>query len=368
MNNYKHYVPILKWKSAEIDALKEISDNSMGYITPLFQMLMPVNKYIKELNDPEKQILESTKLFEEKFPEVCNNLISICKDRSVFVDCSLLSKENLQKRTIKNFMERLVPEGVNLIPVINLSSSDNLKEIVCALAKRLNTGVCLRIVCSDFLDSKVLSDNLNKIINEYGLNFSEIDILVDIKAIFEDEKKFKDYMKLSQKLPYLEKWRTFIFSSGAFPVDLSKYKEGDDILEPRLDWLLWKETIKTRGLKRSPMFSDYTIQHPIYKMGTQFMTPSASIKYTLKNNWYILRGGKGKYEQYLANASLLIGTSNFLGEKFSFGDGYINEKGNFLTEYLKNKKAGGTGNATTWLKATINHHLEYTANQIANLS
>ena len=58
----------------------------------------------------------------------------------------------------------------------------------------------------------------------------------------------------------------------------------------------------------------------------------------------------------------------FFGEDFSAGDKFIAEKGRHFDKYIKNPAIKGTGNTEQWLKASINHHLECTANQIANLS
>jgi hypothetical protein len=129
---------------------------------------------------------------------------------------------------------------------------------------------------------------------------------------------------------------------------------------PRSDWNVWHEQITAHAVLRKPSFGDYTIQHPIYREYTQFFSPSASIRYTLNNDWLIMRGQKGKNSQYLANAQLLSKLPEFFGEQFSYGDAFIVEKG----RDLKSKK---TGNATNWLMVGINHHLTCTANQIANL-
>jgi len=240
------------------------------------------------------------------------------------------------------------------------------------MSKKYNTGICIRIVCSDFLDMHKLTDDLEQFVFLHNLVYSEVDILIDIQDIFNNESKFFNYAELSQKIPKLLVWRTFIFSSGAFPMDLSKYKPGEDAFEPRLDWNSWEKLIKKGEMKRLPSFSDYTIQHPVYREFTKFLSPSVSIKYTLNNNWHILRGSKGKFEQYLAHANLLANSDEFFKRDYSFGDEYIAEKSEYLREYLdkikKNKKAGGTGNATTWITASLNHHLECTADQIANLS
>ena len=116
-------------------------------------------------------------------------------------------------------------------------------------------------------------------------------------------------------------------------------------------------------MRRHPSFADYTIQHPVYKESAQFFAPSASIRYTLKDEWLVMRGQRGKPRQYLANARILSEMPEYkgFGEGFSYGDAQIKLKG----ADLSSKR---TGNPTTWLVVGINHHLACVTSQIATLS
>jgi hypothetical protein len=188
----------------------------------------------------------------------------------------------------------------------------------------------------------------------------QIDLLVDLK---EDERnEYQEILGSSQQIPNLSAWRTFTFASGAFPVDLSQCKVGEKNPIPRTDWKNWLEQ-RNLKMKRHPSFADYTIQHPVYKEAAQFFAPSASIRYTLENEWIVMRGQRGKSQQYLANAQILSGLSEFkkFGKDFSFGDEQIESRG-------KDLSSKQTGNATTWLVIGVNHHLACVTAQIAKLS
>ena len=193
-------------------------------------------------------------------------------------------------------------------------------------------------------------------------------MLVDIKEIRkEDGNKYKRFLDLAQKITDLPKWRSFAFAGGSFPEDLTDCKLDEENLLPRLEWINWISRNGKNSLKRKPAFADYTIQHPIYKEISQFYAPTASIKYTLDNEWLIMRGKKQRYEMYLAHAKLLSGDNRYCGDGFSYGDKYIAEKAQHHDVYMKDKKVGGTGSTETWLRAGINHHLALVADQIANL-
>ena len=199
-----------------------------------------------------------------------------------------------------------------------------------------------------------------------GLTEGDVDLLVDTKEI--EIGTYDGYVNASQKIYNLPKWRTFTFASGAFPSDLMKYKIDEDNLILRADWEKWLDQGAGSNGVRKPTFADYTIQHPIYKESSQFFHPTTSIRYTLDNEWLIMKGRKHKFALYLANAKLLADDkSRFYGSGFSFGDEYIAEKAKHYPAYIKNPKIKGTGSTESWLTAGINHHLVLTAHQIANL-
>lgn len=360
MFNQKHYIPILKWKSAEQQAIVKLSPEEKKFVTPLIQIIMPALKALKageKEKTPEEQREELVASFKTKMLAIPEEILTSWGNDHAFIDLSLVPIASLRNEGIEQIITSGDVLGLSLIPVINLSSDDEAKGVVFSLAKKYKKGLCLRLVCSDFEDISKLNSSLEEFVKKSGLSEKEVDLLVDLKEKKEDYDKI---ITLTQSITNLLDWRTFMFASGAFPVDLSEYKVGRTDID-RTDWNNWSNQIKSGKLKRAPSFADYTIQHPIYKEAAGFFSPSASLRYTLNDKWLIMRGRKGNAAQYLANAQLLSKLPEFFGEKFSFGDAQINEKG-------KDINSPKTGNAKTWLVATINHHLACTVDQVAKLS
>ena len=368
MFNSKHYVPVLKWKPAEQQALEKLDAKERRLISPLIQLVMPTPKPPKKgerektQDEKQKEVIES---FKVKIPGVPKEILKVWGKTPVFLDLSsLIYVPSLRIEGLNQILKTGEELGLFLIPVINLSSDPEFKRAAIALAKKYGHGLCLRLVCADLEDIEKLSKEIESFLKTSVLTKKDIDLLVDLKNTYENEDKYYKFGDASQKIPDLSKWRTFIFASGAFPVDLTECEVGENY-RMRLDWNNWLSQINSKKLKRHPSFADYTIQHPIYRESVRFFAPSASIRYTLTDSWLILRGQKGKSAQYLANARLLSQDQKFRrvfrGSNFSFGDAYIVEKG----RDLNSKK---TGNPTSWLTAGINHHLALTAYQIANLS
>ena len=146
---------------------------------------------------------------------------------------------------------------------------------------------------------------------------------------------------------------------------------------PRIDWLYWEENKSQKDIKRIPIFSDYTVRHPVHYESLQFFSPSTTLKYTTKKDWMIIKGQRTKFELYLANASLLVGREEFKnstngqGASFSFGDDYIVKKAKHYTKYMKELNKGndikGTGTSPTWIRALISHHIALVMHQLATL-
>lgn len=361
MFDSKHYVPILKWKRAEQNALKVLEEKHKKHITPLLQFVMPRGK----LGEQREDIVLK---FKEQLSKIAEKVIEVWGKTPSFVDVSLLYGIPLKIEALTAISQGGHDLGGVFIPVVHLIDEQGIKEAAYSLARKNKCGLCLRLICPDFDDINKLHHDIASFLLAGKLEEKYVDFIVDVKETEDNGDKCSKYMKMTQDFPNLSKWRTFSFASGSFPEDLSAYKLDEKNLISRVDWRCWKEHISGKTLKRKPAFADYTIQHPIYKEATQFYHPTTSIKYTLENEWLIMKGKKQRFEMYLGSAKLLSQNSHFCGESFSYGDKYIALKAKHCDVYLKNKKVGGTGSTETWITAGINHHLALVATQVSNLS
>lgn len=362
MFDTKHYVPILKWKAAEQQALKNLGTQAKNVTTPVVQLVMPTpqkNKKDGTPKEPSELIAESVSMFRGRLPGIGTKIKECWGDSPIFIDVNLVIDSSLKTEAFAMVLSSGSEQGCFLIPVISLKYDSDLQSLAISLAKKFRTGVCLRLNRRDFSDEENLAEKIQDFLNRYSLKETEVDLLVDFLVA---DPTPPDFKMIIAKIPNLNRWRTFTFASGAFPVDLTKFRVDEENRESRLDWKNWSSSVVSGGAFRMPSFGDYTIQHPIYKEGLSFFTPSASVRYTLPEEWLIMRGNKGKHQHYIAHAKILVGRKEFFGKNFSFGDNFIFEKS------LQKIPAKNPGNATNWLVAGINHHLECTAHQIASLT
>ncbi len=365
MSNNLYYVPILKWKTAERNALMALTEEQKKNIKPLIQLVMPNEKKGEQLEDVVSK-------FEKQITQIPTNILEVWGKNQVFIDVSLLYNVDLKVRSLVEIIKEGHKIGIVTVPVIHLNDEQEIKDTAITLATENGGSICLRLICADLDDIPKMNQKIKEFISRSKLVEQNFDLLVDIKDTENNEEKHSKYLSLSQSIINLLEWKSFIFASGAFPKDLSDCKIDDENLIPRLDWKNWLIQISSAGLQRKPAFADYTIQHPIYSKSAQFFHPTTSIKYTLDNKWLVMKGKKIKFEMYLANAAVLVKDPRFRGELFSSGDKFIVEKANHYQKYMEEKNKGhdikGTGSTVAWLTAGINHHLVLTAHQVANLS
>lgn len=360
MFNTNHYIPILKWKRAEQGALKTLAEKNKEHITPLVQFVMPKYK-------PQEDLEAIIERFEDQSLQIPARVVEIWGRTPIFIDVSLLFTTPLKVKALGDITRGGHELGGIFFPVIHLNDDQEIQKVAYSLAKENKTGLCVRLICSDFADQDKLKQEIEGLLSSSGLSEKDIDLLVDIKETEKNGDKYSKYLSLSQNIPNLLKWRSYIFAGGSFPEDLSECKIDEENLISRIEWNSWRENVESNKLKRNPSFSDYTIQHPIYKETSQFFHPTSSIKYALDKDWLIMKGKKQKFDLYLASAATLVKDKRFRGESFSDGDKYIAEKAKHFEAYIKKPAIKGTGSTETWLRAGINHHLTLVAHQISNL-
>jgi len=364
MVTIKNYIPILRWKKAERDALAELDTKIRKNITPLFELIMPAPKrdkgdYNKILSD-SKAVLQNNVL-----PSTIDELNKCCPmDSTAFVDVHLIDGE-LRDATLKQILDgsasaqaALIPV-THIIPVVSTDADMATRSVAVKYAISSDNGLCIRIDRYNLDD-----DNLAQVITDFivrnNLDISKIDLLIDLGIVSESDDASSVSAQL-EKLPSIANWRTLILAGGAFPRDLSEFEKHSHNQVIRHDWRVWS-TLRNAGLPRIPYYSDYAIQHPIFYGQIPGTNTSASIRYADEQQWEISRGeglrnknGAG-HQQYPALAQLIVEQNYFKGADYSAGDSYIAKRAADNTK---------TGNPTTWLKAGLNHHLTLAARQIA---
>ncbi|OGZ69167.1 MAG: hypothetical protein A3C50_02030 [Candidatus Staskawiczbacteria bacterium RIFCSPHIGHO2_02_FULL_43_16] len=367
------YVPILRWRLAEMTALEKLFPSDREKVTPLVEFIMPAPT--TDAKDRRKITENSRDKFLRRLPDVAKNLLKFCGRNPVLVDVHLLDGDIRassfeQILGSSNSLDIFSIPVIYVIPVTSTSADMETRSVAVNYAKSSGHGLCLRIDMTH-LQEENLSSHIMEFMKVNELKIENTNILVDLQIIKEGRtaEAVADQLAL---LPSLTKWRSFIVSGGAFPKDLTELEVFGTHPLPRLDWKLWGELRDSKKIARTPTYSDYTIQHPVFYGYIPGASVSASIRYTDDEQWQVFRGqaigyinkktgqkGPG-HKQYLGHARTLIGQSFYKGGAYSFGDAEIKKMAD-----TSNQK---TGNPQKWLSIGINHHLTLAARQTSNLA
>ncbi|NQV34584.1 MAG: hypothetical protein HQ515_17960 [Phycisphaeraceae bacterium] len=165
-----------------------------------------------------------------------------------------------------------------------------------------------------------------------------------------------------KRLPSLEKWRSFTLIGTSFPETMGGIKIGAEAV-PRYEWRLYKLLVagfKREGL-RLPTFGDYAISHPrVLVLDMRVVKPSATIRYTIDDGWYIVKGKNVRdhgFEQYRSLSEKVLVSPHYCDSGYSWGDEYIMKC---------NNGSGKTGNLMVWRQVGTNHHVEKVIQDLAS--
>lgn len=364
--SFRHYVPVLRGKAAEFDALDQLPESVKDKMTPLIEIPS------KEFNPDDPKTPEKVNA---KFKEYIARVASSRGERRLFLDLQHLDPlvRGLGNQHPVEVMWREA-ELVCLFPptptpVVALDSPFDYRVAVRNVLADSNadpqTGVCLRLK-NKHLAYPQLQNAIDHFFEFFNLGPESVDLVFDFELV--DSCGF-NLAALCAALPYLQQWRTFTTIGGSFPVDLREFDVGEHNY-PRWEWRRYCQQIgQGTPLPRRPSFGDYTIQHPVYIEPVDGARPSASVRYTWEQDTLIMRGeslskdGGAGHKQYPAHAVMLCARDEFYGQHYSFGDKYVFDIAEDFEELMQREK-GGTGGPQQWLAAGINHHLTVVSDQL----
>ena len=350
MFDHTHYVPILRWKAAEHRALRQIPDEKRLYFTPLIELVPPEFRLKK---------MRKARDLSGLLQALVGQLASRTRGFPFFLDLCLLAltSDNVC-RVWRGIDTHASGSLVKLIPVIQPTFADAVISEIAETQCRNSNGVCLRIpVTSQSLNT--LDKTIGDLTSTCEIDPSLGDLVIDFGVCGAGNPGIPETLGC---VPHLMRWRTLTVVSGAFPVDLTHLPANNEYEQQRLDWINWySQVVGRNGLLRLPTYGDYTIQHPEFRLrDVTKLTPSASIRYTADKHWVIMRGhGLRKsedFQQFPAQAEMLMDRSEYSGEAFSPGDAYVAKMAT---------GENGTGNLPTWLQAGFSHHIMFVIDQIA---
>lgn len=348
LSDTRHYVPILRAKRAERDALTA-SHRLHDQMTPLVE-IPPI-----DTDGPISQAISSRiHDFIMAWPH------QLLLDLQTAVDeaaADVAEAYTLARRTVQGIRQEFDIGVPDPIPVVDLNSSDSyLTAVRAAMADQANppTVAAVRLRRGQLGRPRQLRQRLEELLSRLGAEPSRAHLVLDFGA--DVDTSYAEMATLA--LPDMRAWAGFTLAWGAFPPMLGP--EEIQVIGRR-DWTTWQELyeqMNDEGL-RAPGFGDYSVVHP--ETGPSVpRAPHPNLRVCRQYDWIVrrerrqpLEGNEGIYRV----AEDLV-RSGEIEPDLSDGDKWIDDHA---------RHEGTTGNATTWISVGHQRHLAFVSRQVASL-
>lgn len=367
MFNHTHYVPALKLKQGELTALLNTPATSRAAFTPLLEIEPPV--LTKKRQSVDDCINAHLMGLRNSWSANHRTFIDMLFWEPPYVTVPPTLRSGLHP--LEDLIGKAISQGLQAVPTTSFNRSLPYQQAIVNLHAQHRVGACIRVAW-DFIQLNAIATALPAFVATLGLTPSDVDLILDLETVTPTDfnTKLTAVAQALSSLPIPADWRSLTVLSAAFPTDLSAVAGNSTGLFPRLDWDLWQQLVTQQmAFPRLPAFGDFAIQHP--RLQDDFdpltMSPSASIRYTVANQWYILKGrvirsnrrrvGHG-HQQYHNLANALVNSGHFYGPLFSWGDKQID---------LCSRKQSGPGTPGTWRGFGTSHHIEVVIQQLSQV-
>lgn len=347
------YMPVLKWKRGERDALRYLSDDQWQGVTPMLE-LQPVGVA------PDLSSLRAAlPAYIREVGSQINKAIPV--KQAVCVDTGYVSSDYAKQISVLLFICGGLGKELEhqIVPVIRsawLESLDNLTSTqTTALAGFDDVILRLR---TDEMDASQVQPSVNALAKV--VKKRRIHLVIDQFSLVDQQST----ACISAITPYLQAamgagCASVTLAGGSFPVNLTGKKLGFTDL-PRVEWRIWLALQHVPEFK-TLRYADYAVTNPApLPEGTdpKSVNPSIAIRYAADGFWRLYKGRqfKGAPRGELRNlCKLLTSDTVYSGQTYSYGD----------TKYHKDANGPDTnGLPWTWRRDATSHHMVFTADAL----
>nr|WP_136251521.1 hypothetical protein [Ningiella ruwaisensis] len=307
------YYPNLRVKAGEVKALKHAPSGWQNQICPIWN-------------------LESSASFEKAISDV----------KEVWPDKSIIDMSRFQLREVS-------PSAQNFIAKENLSFAIDplsISDLHSSVLPSFKTNPIFRIEIKESL-STFRSGKLNAVRSALAAFAFKDNTLLLFDFVEATEELIADNNDIVLLLTEFFKlgFPKIVFSTGAFPTTLQDVLGAEEL--PRLDKRLF-ESVKNK-LAFEISYGDYGTLSPLWDATQTLRSGHIAIRYTLDDDWLVLRQKGKDTASIIELAELLTMHPSYKGRAFSWADE------NWMNKTLVPPLAG-PGNSTGHVAEFMNHH------------
>lgn len=351
------YVPILKWRQGEYQALLRLPDPIKDRTVPLIEITPP---------DFDFETWTPSKTIDDHLVKFAPRLHKKWGARLALLDCGLLEPAAVMqggKHPLQYLCEQAFAQGATIVPVIRLGSDAAYRSAVKTANAMMLTGTAIRCSLDEAMD-RDFDTNVGALLQLLGVALGDCDVIVDLEAPSWDPQQVLVGIVTAamQASNTMTNARSLTLTGTSFPASMAEVT-GPLQYWPRREWIFYRTLLSGLGdASRKPAFGDYGIAANGYsQMDMRKVKPSATIRYTCDDGWIIAKGVNVRdngFGQYRGCSGTVTSSPHFLGAGYSPGSDYI--------EACRDGTAS-TGSLSTWRWVGSNHHITKVVNDLATL-
>lgn len=348
------YVPILKWRQGEYQALFLLASEIKDSVVPL--VIIPPREFDFEENKMKKTVHEHVETFPKRLKQKWSTRLALIDTHESLED----EKMDDGRLVIEYVLEETKSLGCEVVPVVGLKRRSLYLDSAKAFTAGSGCGIALRIRL-DELNSPTVSADVNALLKYLSVPWDNVDLIVDLG----DPGNFQPYQVFAKviagavsKIAGCKSSRSTTFVGTS--LKLSNVKK-PGATQPRHEWSLYKELrSEIEKYMPAPSFGDYSIEAPDFAEGIdmRMVKPGGKIVYTTIDSWFIPKGGafRTNTAQMIGHCNAIISSGHYMNRHYCKGDERIEDTAN---------KVKNCGSLTTWKGVGVNHHITFVVRQIA---
>ena len=353
------YVPALRWRQAEYQALFHLDNLIKDQVVPL--ICIPDVEFDFELWQAKRTVQEHVQTFPRRF-------LNKWGSRPAWItlnDKIAVKRMDDGTHVLDYILDALRPHHVCVIPAVPVAADVETLAAAQRGAAQDRNGVAIILRLEDLMVRNPKGPVVNTLFT-VGVRQKDTDLVIDLRAPnFEPYAAFAHALVASlRKMGDLDQFRNLILISTAFPATFADVARGTDRI-PRHDWLFYKEFLAALPSRaRRPIYGDYTIVHPDFvAKDMRKIKAAGKVIYTTEDAWATRKGGafRGNEDQMHDHCKRIVEESSFQfqGAAFSYGDEYIARCAT---------RQEGHSNLSRWKCIGINHHITMVSKDLAKLA
>ena len=352
MTSTPYYIPFLRAKSGEIEALAWLSPRTKTRVRPLIDIP----------KQPEKDKRSFAKYLCDKTAALKS---AWGTEHPLYLDMSRYSPDMLvdgSEQPIKRIFDIARQSRLLAIPVTGTLISRGPEPVyldaVGAIARRDQRGVAFRFSHAEFVDASRLIMTVEATRQLVGVNASVCDIILDLEAIDRlpsDAATFDRLFSVCRAaIVALEDrpYRSVTLSGSSIPEIVGKKYNEKPCRVDRIEFKVWK-ALNSEKWRPRIVFGDYGIVYAFQSDGGAPVQPPSRIRLSTETEHVLFRSNPNTYRQLRSRVAHNIATTT---QSECWGKRAIIGEGHGFTD---------VGNATKWVAWDTNAHIETTHRHIS---